>query len=61
MLRCPSNPFLHGCLLFLQTHKCWEMSQEDLRRRLMEPGKWTDKPLPYNDAKVDRPTGVCNG
>jgi hypothetical protein len=48
----------HGCL---QTHKCWDMSQEDLRRRLMEPGTWTDKQLPYNDAKISRDKGVCNG
>lgn len=36
------------------------MSQEDLRRRLMEPGFWTDKQLPSDPAAVQRPNGMCN-
>lgn len=44
----------------LQTVKCWEISQEDLRRRLMEPGMWTNKALPNNHAVMDRPAGTCN-
>lgn len=53
--------FLTAALSLLQTHKCYEWSQEDLRRRLMEPGSWTNKKLPGNNAKPDRPSDVCNG
>lgn len=40
--------------------KCWDISTEDLRRRLMEPGFWTAKSLPANKAIVTQGTGWCN-
>lgn len=42
----------------MQTVKCWDMSTEDMRRRLMD--YWTDKQLPGNKASVWRNSGYCN-
>jgi hypothetical protein len=37
------------------------MSQEDLRKRLMEPGTWTNKALPPNRAAMGQKwNGGCN-
>jgi hypothetical protein len=37
------------------------MSQEDLRKRLMEPGTWTNKALPTNRAAMGQKwSGGCN-
>jgi hypothetical protein len=44
----------------MQTVKCWDMSTEDKRRRLMEPGMWTEKALPRNNAVVQHNNGYCN-
>ncbi|WIA18743.1 hypothetical protein OEZ85_003433 [Tetradesmus obliquus] len=42
------------------TVKCWDMSTEDKRRRLMAPGMWTKKQLPQNNAAIQRNSGYCN-
>eukprot|EP00775_Hariotina_reticulata_P012217 gene12217-12355_t len=39
---------------------CWSMSQDDLKKRLLEPGAWTHKSLPWNPAQMPKSSGQCN-
>jgi hypothetical protein len=49
------------CMECAQTVRCWGMFKEDLRRRLMMPGEWTDKALPYGLPSEGRDrAGYCN-
>lgn len=47
-------------VLVVQDVGCWTMSQDELKRRLMEPGYWTNKQLPDNQSPVQRREGMCN-